>query len=288
MMYALGLAVVLGGLVFLALILLGCFRESRFPGGSFFSAGEGSKFGCSRSKTWVEEISAVKPPGWVTEQISSDMWEQAEVGYPRRAYLGAWWTSLILLGLIFTLLQLFGPGGWLRHLFEVLALVGVGVFPFAHINWRVRKREEALQKSFPDFLDFLKMAVQAGLGFLPALKRVSGGLSGPLPRELSDVIRQVELGYALESALDHWAEKMNSEDVSRFVEAVNLSQKLGTPLSRTLEIQADLLRARRRRQAEVKAQTTPIRIIPALVFFFLPSLLLIYLAPPVLRFLLSR
>jgi hypothetical protein len=36
-------------------------------------------------------------------------------------------------------------------------------------------------------------------------------------------------------------------------------------------------------QAEyAAAQTVPIRVIPALVFFFLPALLLVYLAPPIL------
>ncbi len=72
------------------------------------------------------------------------------------------------------------------------------------------------------------------------------------------------------------------------MEAILLSERLGTSLARTMRVQADMLRTRRRQRAEVKAQTAPIRIIPALVFFFLPSLLLIYLAPPIINFLFRR
>lgn len=88
--------------------------------------------------------------------------------------------------------------------------------------------------------------------------------------------------------MEELVKRIPSSDVEHFVEAINLSEHLGTSLARTLRVQANLLRTRRRQCAEVKAQTAPIRIIPALVFFFLPSLLLIYLAPPIINFLFRR
>jgi tight adherence protein C len=84
------------------------------------------------------------------------------------------------------------------------------------------------------------------------------------------------------------AKRIPSGDVEHFVEAILLAERLGTSLARTMRIQSSLMRTRRRQRAEVQAQTAPIRIIPALVFFFLPSLLLIYLAPPIINFLLRR
>ena len=69
------------------------------------------------------------------------------------------------------------------------------------------------------------------------------------------------------------------------MDAILISDRLGTSRARTIRIQAGLSRERRRQRAENQTRPTPIRIIPALVFFFLPGLLLIYLAPPIINFL---
>ena len=109
-----------------------------------------------------------------------------------------------------------------------------------------------------------------------------------LNKEVEVALLQIELGFSQREALQELAWRVPSPDVKSFVEAILLSERLGTSLARTMRVQASLLRSRRRQRAEVKAQTAPIRIIPALVFFFLPSLLLIYLAPPIINFLLRR
>ena len=111
---------------------------------------------------------------------------------------------------------------------------------------------------------------------------------GALGEEMRGALIQIELGFSRQEALEDLTKRIPSSDVNQFVEAILLSERLGTSLARTLRVQSNLLRTRRRQRAEVKAQTAPIRIIPALVFFFLPSLLLIYLAPPIINFLLRR
>ena len=58
------------------------------------------------------------------------------------------------------------------------------------------------------------------------------------------------------------------------------------PAIRSCSPSACTPRSRRLHRARAAAQTAPIRIIPALVFFFLPALLLVYLAPPILLLLL--
>lgn len=233
-------------------------------------------------------LSLVEVPGWFQRFNRGQDYHQAGMSFTWGEYQGLRWLLFLAAALFACSWMVLGGvtliGGILRLGLLILAVLG----PVYYVRWKIQKRARALSRAFPDFLDFLRLTVSAGLGFLPALKRVSEGSQGVIKQDLNQVISQIELGYSRSAALEHWSKTSRSSDVQRFVEAVNLSQTLGTSLARTLQIQSDLLRSRRRRQAEIKAQTTPIRIIPALVFCFLPSLLLIYLAPPIINLLLHR
>jgi len=99
---------------------------------------------------------------------------------------------------------------------------------------------------------------------------------------------RMDLGFSRQEALREMTDRIPYSNLDQFVEAIILSERLGTSLAKTLRVQAKMLRTGRRQRAETRAQTAPIRIIPALVFFFLPSLLLIFLAPPILNLLLRR
>ena len=63
---------------------------------------------------------------------------------------------------------------------------------------------------------------------------------------------------------------------------------LGTSLANTLRVQTRLLRAKRRRRAEEASRRLPVLVVFPLVLFFLPALLIIYLAPPLLHLFLGR
>jgi tight adherence protein C len=102
------------------------------------------------------------------------------------------------------------------------------------------------------------------------------------------MVRQLELGHPRNAALLHLAESVPSQDLHAFSAAVNQADRLGTSLAKTLRVQTMLLRARRRRRAQEASRRLPILIIFPLVFLFLPALLIIYLAPPLLHLFLGR
>lgn len=233
-------------------------------------------------------LQQVKVPDWFETLIPRALYWGSGLDIEWGIFLSGWWAGLQILGLSFLfLLVCFDlPALYLGALFVMGGLAGLS--PAGYLRYSARRRKAALRRSFPDFLDLLNMTFRAGIGFLPALQKVSGSMRGPLAEDLKKVNTQISRGFTMRQALSRWAETTEVDDVERFVESVILSQRLGTSLSRTIGIQADLLRANRKRRAEEMAQTAPIRIIPALVFCFLPSLMLIYLAPPLLNFLLGR
>jgi tight adherence protein C len=101
-------------------------------------------------------------------------------------------------------------------------------------------------------------------------------------------VRQIDRGHASASALSELTRRNPSQDLRAFVASVNQADILGTPLAKTLRIQTSALRARRRRRAQEASRRLPILIVFPLVFCFLPALMIIYLAPPLLHLFLGR
>ena len=196
---------------------------------------------------------------------------------------------LILVGVFLGALMIgFGFKELVRSLLSITLVLLFALGPNLYLQHRIRVRTKELERSLPDFLDMLTLIIEAGSGFVPALKRMNNGITGVLGETMKRVLIQMDLGFSRREALRGITNRVPSSDLAHFVEAIILSERLGTSLAKTMRVQAKLLRTRTRQRAEVKAQTAPIRIIPALVFFFLPSLLLIYLAPPIINFLLRR
>jgi tight adherence protein C len=227
-------------------------------------------------------------PAWFADLIESQKVLWAGISLTNDQFLTAWWLSSWLGSLLGVLAAILTAGGLTGTLLGLLIFLSLFSLPYLYLQYRIRTRRTAIERALPDFLDMLTLTIEAGLGLVPAIKRVAAGLMGPLGEELSVSMLQIELGYSQREALQNFADRVPSADVEGFVEAILLSERLGTSLARTMRVQSSLLRTRRRQRAEVQAQTAPIRIIPALVFFFLPSLLLIYLAPPIINFLLRR
>ena len=233
-------------------------------------------------------LDAIRFPDWISQIIDEQtvVWSGIQLTHHQ---FGVIWWLLSLGGIILGAFVVgLGSGNFGMILLGFALVLLPVICPYLYLKYRIRDREMLVERSLPDFLDMLTLTVEAGLGLVPALKRVSSGYQGVLEEEIKHVLAKIELGFSRREALAELVWRIPSPDVEQFVEAIILSERLGTSLARTMRIQANLLRSRRRQRAEVKAQTAPIRIIPALVFFFLPSLLLIYLAPPIINFLLRR
>ena len=282
------LTVVFCGIIFIVLLAVRTLKDHQ----AVIRARHRLKMGEKRDdeyRTWRDRLSAllqvVRVPSFLDPILDESDVIHAGIIYSRSQYLALWWL-LILSGSLLTIGMMFWTSMSLSGMLLGAVLILLpAVSPYLYLMWRIRKRERAIARALPDFLDILTFTVEAGLGFVPALRRVCDGYSGLLSRELNRVLVRMELGFSKRQALEELKDRLPSSDIDQLVEAILLSEQLGTSLARTLRIQANLLRTRRRQRAEAKAQTAPIRIIPALVFFFLPSLLLIYLAPPIINFL---
>jgi tight adherence protein C len=146
-------------------------------------------------------------------------------------------------------------GSWL----SAVALLFLGLFGFdAWLHGAARRRQEALERGLPDFLDILAVCVSAGIAFRPALGRVAEASEGPLREEMQMVLRQIALGAPRREAFDALRQRNTSVGIGTFVTAVQQAEDLGVPLTDALvDLARDMRQAAFQRARQRAQKATP-------------------------------
>ncbi len=231
---------------------------------------------------------------WVGEQLTRWSPRQRLAGWQRRidraglagrwnaaTLLGARLMAALALGAVFAVRFALGPSTG-----RALALVGAAALGWmAPDVWLVRRGERRrleMMHAVADTIDQLAVLVRAGLGVDAALARCAHSDAGPLGRELARVVQELRLGATRQQALTDMVERTGVNDLRAVVTALTQAEQLGVPVSDTLRIQAEEVRARRRQRAAEHAMKLPVKILLPLVVCIFPVLLIVLLGPAVL------
>lgn len=170
----------------------------------------------------------------------------------------------------------------------LLELIGAGLgfaMPLSTITSKRKKRELQLTKELPVYLDFLTMAVQAGMNMSGAIAQaVSKGPEGALRYEFQKVQRDMKAGMSRSNALREMADRLEIRDISGFVTAVIQAEKTGASVGISLKAQADQRRSERFQRAEKAAMEAPVKLIFPLVAFIFPLTFVFIAFPIVMKF----
>ncbi|HEY6444559.1 MAG TPA: type II secretion system F family protein [Candidatus Acidoferrales bacterium] len=177
---------------------------------------------------------------------------------------------------------LFRYSPWLSFLG---ALILGYLLPELWLVWRVHARQQRLRLGLPDALDLLVICVEAGLGLDQSLMRVAEELRITHP-ELSDEITLVNLemrvGKTRLDALRELARRTGLEDIKALVAMLIQTERFGTSVAQSLRVHSDDLRMKRRQRAEEMSAKTTVKMVPPLVFFIFPALMVVILGPAVI------
>lgn len=159
------------------------------------------------------------------------------------------------------------------------------ILPELWLGGLVRARQHRLQKGLPDALDLLVLCIEAGLGLDQALLRVSEELH-ITHRELSEELQLVNLemrvGKTRLEALRELSRRTGLEDIKSLVAMLIQTERFGTSIAQSLRVYGDDLRVRRRQRAEERGAKTSVKMVPPLVFFIFPALMVVILGPAVI------
>ena len=147
------------------------------------------------------------------------------------------------------------------------------------LTTQVRNHSERLRRELPTIVEMLAMTVAAGSGLTSAIERVSAIGSGAVAVQLQRVLADVRMGLPLVPALHHMADRSESTELRRFVDAVIVSVERGTPLADVLVAQAADAREAERQALIESGGRKEIGMMVPVVFLVLPLSVVFVLFP---------
>lgn len=164
-------------------------------------------------------------------------------------------------------------------------LFGLGI-PHFVVSRKIKKRQLAFLKLFPDAIELMVRGLRAGLPVAESFINVSKELPPPMGDTFGNVSQQTQLGVPMEKALMDNAEKMGLTEFNFFVTTIILQRETGGNLSEILNNLADMLRQRHMMKlkigalsSEARASAYIIGALPFLVFAILYVMSPTYLQP---------
>lgn len=205
-------------------------------------------------------------------------------GYTVEQYLALCLLSALIIGLIGAALELWLGGGLLLIVFPVCAVGGFYV-PLILLHGARNRRVIRIAKQLPYTLDLIALVMAAGSSFGEAVETlIRDNPDDDLNQELRIALSEIEYGATRASALRNLGVRIPLESLRSVVAAVNQSEKLGTPMSAILKVQADMLRVHRGVIAEKKSASASLRIlVPSMMIMI--SVVVIVFSPMIIRYL---
>lgn len=172
---------------------------------------------------------------------------------------------------------------WMPVAIAVMAFaVGFMALPFI-LRFLINKRKKAVQKTLPDVLDLITIAVEAGLGFDAAMDRVGQRYVGAMGEELVRTTGEIRMGRPWNEAMRGLGERTGVDDVQSIVTGLIQAKDLGVNLGNVLRAQSMRLREERARRAREQAQKAPTKMMIPLILFIFPTLFIVLMGPAALR-----
>jgi tight adherence protein C len=233
-----------------------------------------------RVRSTLASVGKVISPGTVSSR-SQIMMQRA--GLRRPDVIMAINGTKILLPIAFMLVVVFtGIYRWNPiSMLALAALLGY-LIPETWLLWRIQARQHRLRLAIPDGLDLMVICVEAGLGLDQALLRVSQELElthPELSEELQLVNTEMRLGKSRTDALRELARRTGLDDLKALVGMLVQTERFGTSIAQSLRVFSDDLRLKRRQRAEEAAAKISVKMVPVLVFFIFPALMVVILGP---------
>lgn len=192
--------------------------------------------------------------------------------------------AMITLLLSIIIIAALNPSGALLIL--LLAALGGYMFPLVWLSDTRKRREIAVIRALPVFLDFTTMAVEAGLNLSGALQQAMiKGPDSPLRNEFAIVMRDLRSGVTRSEALKRMAQRLDIADINTFVNAMVQAEKMGSSMATALRIQSEQRRTERFQRAEKVAMEAPVKLIFPLIMFIFPVTFIVLGFPIAMKFL---
>jgi tight adherence protein C len=192
----------------------------------------------------------------------------------------------VSLVLVFLLTSLASGIFWKNPVVLIALSIFLGaLLPDLSLNYLISRRSDRIQRALPNALDLTVVCVEAGMGLDQALMRIGEEMKHGFP-ELSEEFGllglEVNAGRKRSDALRNLANRTDSKDMKSMVAMLIQTDRFGTSIAQSLRVYSETMRSTRRLRAEEHAAKMGIKMLPALVVFIFPAILVVALGPAII------
>jgi tight adherence protein B len=137
----------------------------------------------------------------------------------------------------------------------ISAMIGAvlgGMMPRIYMKRQQNKRLVTFGNQLPDMLNLVVNGLKAGYSTMQALESVSKELPPPLSDEFSRVVKEMQLGIAMDDALNNMHRRIPSDDLDLIITAINVQREVGGNLATILETISYTIRERIKIAGEIR------------------------------------
>ena len=185
--------------------------------------------------------------------------------------------------ILFLAVLYFSKLGYL--LAPLIAFIYYKGITYVLLDSRIKERQMRLEREALNFFEILTLSLETGRNLQEALTVTLSSCEGELVNEFCEVLRRVKYGKSLTEALEDMQENIPSDTINNIILSLTQANLYGSSIIKSLYNQIDYLREKRRLEVKAEISKVPIKISIISVFFFVPLVLLIILAPVLLGYL---
>ncbi len=201
----------------------------------------------------VAGISRVIERQDLNTRLSTDL-ARADLKMKPAEFLLAWAATPFLFVALAFVVGLIFPG--FRNIVALVVFFLLGMYaPRFYLKYRQRRRLRLFGEQLPDTITLLANSLRAGSSFLQGIELVTREARPPISEEFERVVREMQLGMALQPALNNLVRRVASEDLELMVTAIQIQSQVGGNLATVLDSIAFTIRERIRIVGEVNTLT---------------------------------
>ena len=187
-------------------------------------------------------------------------------------------TSII----IFLVVLIFSSYGYILSI--VFVILYYYLFERILLDEKIKKRTTKLNKEAIYFFEVLTLSLQTGRNLTEAVTITVNSIDSEISKEFKEAIRQTRFGKSLTESFNDMQKKIPSDSINNIILSLTQANMYGSSIIDMMYNQVDYLRERRKLEVKATISKVPTKISIISVFFFIPLILLIILAPAVLSY----
>lgn len=185
------------------------------------------------------------------EKLARDL-ARADLKFKPGEFIALYIIAIIGVGLIAFLI-----GGRLPLSAVIGGVIG-GFLPRLYVKNQQSKRLVRFNDQLPDMLNLIVNGLRAGYSTMQAMEAVSKELPAPICDEFRRVVQEMQLGIAMEKAMENLLRRIPSEDLDFVITAINVQREVGGNLAEIMEVISYTIRERVRIKGEIRVLTSQV------------------------------